>query len=113
MMDEALREREDIAIEKRDDWEEMQYHVAAMSKAISRLETLPFSVRLIRESHSILMQGARGKHNMPGEFRKGPNWIGGATIDDAAYVPPVHTSIDELTADLEAFVHDEAFRQHS
>jgi Fic family protein len=107
-MDEALRAREDVAIEKRDDWEEVQNYVAAMNKAIARLESLPFSARLIRETHSILMQGVRGKHKMPGEFRKSQNWIGGATIDDAVFVPPVHTSIDELIADLEAFVHDDA-----
>lgn len=107
-MDEALRAREDIAIEKRGDWEEVQNYVAAMNKAIARLETLPFSARLIRETHSILMQGVQGKHKMPGEFRKSQNWIGGARINDAAFVPPVHTSIDELIADLEAFVHDDA-----
>ena len=107
-MDEALRAREDVAIEKRDDWEEVQNYVAAMNKAVARLETLPFSARLLRESHAILMQGVRGRHKTPGEFRKSQNWIGGATIDDAVFVPPVHTSIDGLIADLESFVHDDA-----
>lgn len=106
-MDEALRAREDIAAEKRDDWEEVQNYVAAMNKATARLETLPFSARLIREAHSILMRGVRGKHKTPGEFRTSQNWIGGATINDAVFVPPVHTSIGELMADLEKFVHDE------
>jgi Fic family protein len=108
-MEEALRAREDVAAEKRDDWEEVQNYVAAMNKAIARLETLPFSARLVREAHAILMQGVRGKHKTPGEFRTSQNWIGGATINDATFVPPVHTSINELMADLEKFVHDDTY----
>ena len=106
-LDDALRHRADVATEKRDDWEEVQNYVAAMNKAIDRLETLPFSARLLREAHAILMHGVRGQHKMPGEFRRSQNWIGGATIKDAVFVPPVHTSINELMADLEAFVHDD------
>lgn len=106
-MDEALRAREDIAAEKRDDWEEVQNYVAAMNKATAQLDTLPFSARLIREAHAILMRGVRGRHKTPGEFRTSQNWIGGATINDAVFVPPVHTSIGELMADLEKFVHDD------
>ncbi len=107
-MDEALRPRKDVAPEKRDDWEEVQNYVAAMNKSITRLGELPFSARLIREAHATLMQGVRGTHKMPGEFRTTQNWIGGATINDAVFIPPVHTSIAELMADLEMFVHDEA-----
>ena len=106
-IDEALRRRADVALEKRYDWEEVQNYVSAMNKAIDRLETLPFSGRLIREAHAILMHGVRGQHKMPGEFRRSQNWIGGATINDAVFVPPAHTSINELMSDLEAFVHDE------
>ena len=106
-IDEALRRRADVATEKRDDWEEVQNYVAAMNMAIDRLQTLPFSSRLICEAHAILMRGVRGQHKAPGEFRRTQNWIGGATINDAVFVPPVHTSIGELMADLETFVHDE------
>lgn len=55
-MEEALLEKEDVAPDKRDDWEEVQNYVAAMNKAVVRLQTLPFSSRLIREIHKILMQ---------------------------------------------------------
>src|SRR6202795_4726193 len=41
-MDEALRAKEDVALERRNDWEEVQNYVAAMNKSIARLETLPF-----------------------------------------------------------------------
>ena len=106
-LDEALRRRADVAAEKRDDWEEVQNYVAAMNMVIDRLQTLPFSSRLIREAHAILMHGVRGQHKMPGEFRRRQNWIGGATSTDAVFVSLVHASIDELMADVESFVHDE------
>ena len=109
-MEEALLEKKDVAPERRDDWEEVRNYVAAMNEAVARLRKLPFSARLIRETHKTLMRGVRGRHKQPGEFRKSQNWIGGASIDDASFVPPVHTSIGELIADLERFVHDE--QQH-
>ncbi len=106
-MEEALLEKEDVAPDKRDDWEEVQNYVAAMNEAIAKLQALPFSARLIREAHKTLLQGVRGKHKQPGEFRRSQNWIGGATINDAAFVPPVHASIGELMGDVEQFVHND------
>ena len=106
-MEEALLDKEDVAPDKRDDWEEVQNYVAAMNEAVDKLQTLPFSARLIRETHKTLMQSVRGKHKQPGEFRHSQNWIGGATIDDAVFVPPVHTSIQDLIGDIEQFVHND------
>ena len=105
-MEEALLEKEDVALDKRDDWEEVQNYVVAMKEAIAKLQTLPFSARLVRETHKTLLRGVRGKYKQPGEFRHSQNWIGGATINDAVFVPPVHTSIGELMGDIEQFVHN-------
>ena len=106
-IEEALLDKEDVALDKRDDWEEVQNYVAAMNEAIEKLKTLPFSARLIRETHKTLLQGVRGKHKQPGEFRQSQNWIGGATINDAVFIPPVHATVDELIGDVENFVHND------
>ncbi|MFA5647768.1 MAG: Fic family protein [Bacteroidales bacterium] len=106
-MEEALLEKEDIPLDKRDDWEEVQNYTKAMEWAIKELDKLPFSSRLIRETHKVLLQGVRGERKQPGEFRNSQNWIGGATINDAIYIPPVHTSVPELMSDIEKFLYNE------
>jgi len=106
-IEEALREKEDVPLDKRDDWEEVQNYIQAMEVAIKELDKLPFSSRLIRNTHKSLLQGVRGEKRQPGEFRRSQNWIGGATINDATFIPPIHTSIPELIGDLENFVHNQ------
>lgn len=106
-MEEALLEKEDIPLDKRDDWEEVQNYTKAMEWAINELEKLPFSTRLIRGTHKVLLQGVRGERKQPGEFRNSQNWIGGATINDAIFIPPVHTAVPELMSDIEKFLYNE------
>lgn len=106
-MEEALLEKDDIPPDKQDDWEEVQNYTKAMDWAIKELENLPFSSRLIRGAHKVLLQGVRGERKQPGEFRKSQNWIGGATINDAVFIPPVHTSVPALMSDIEKFLYNE------
>ncbi len=105
-IEEALLDKEDVNEEKRDDWEEVQNYIAALNTAITNLEKLPFSSRLIKETHKTLLQGVRGKHKLPGKFRTSQNWIGGASINDATFIPPIHQSINEYMSDLEKFSHN-------
>ena len=99
--------KEEVKTENRNDWEEVHNYVKAMNEAVLQLHTLPFSSRLIRYTHKTLLQGVRGEHKLPGEFRSSQNWIGGTSINDAVFVPPVHTSINELMSDIENFANDE------
>lgn len=55
-IDEALLEKEDIPLEKRNDWEEVQNYIQALERAVVLLQDLPFSSRLIRAlAYRILM----------------------------------------------------------
>jgi Fic family protein len=107
-IEEAILDKEDVPLDKRNDWEEVQNYMLAMEYAVKLLDSLPFSSRLIRETHKVLLQGVRGEHKQPGEFRTSQNWIGGATLNDAVFIPPVHTTVPELMNDIEKFVHNES-----
>lgn len=106
-MEEALQKEENIDPDKRNDWLEVRNYVEAMNTALSRLDNLPLSNRLLRDAHELLMQGVRGEHKTPGKFRTSQNWIGGASISDAVFIPPPHHSINELMSDLEKLLHNE------
>lgn len=105
-IDDMLLDIDDVEKIKRDDWQEVQNYIESINTTIEQLKELPFSTRLIRSAHKTLMQGVRGQHKLPGEFRKSQNWIGGASISDALFVPPTHDSVNELMGDLENFVHN-------
>lgn len=106
-IEEAFLAKEDVAKEKRDDWEEVQNYISAMKEAITMLHTLPFSSRLIKRTHKILLHGVRGEHKLPGDYRTSQNWIGGASINDALFIPPIHASVNDLMSDIEKFANDE------
>ena len=105
-IDEAVMAEKDIDPEMRDDWQEVQNYIEAMNYSIERLSKLPISNRLIRETHKILLKGVRGKHKSPGEFRRSQNWIGGATLKDARFIPPHPSLLPELMSDLEKFLNN-------
>ena len=106
-VEEVFFNKEEVSEEKRNDWEEVQNYINAMNEAVKLLHTLPFSSRLIKKTHEILLQGVRGKQKLPGEYRFSPNWIGGSSINDAVFIPPSHNDINDLMSDLEKFANDE------
>lgn len=88
---------------------EVVNYVAAMNHGLRRLETFPLSLHLIREIHRVLMQGVRGQHRDPGEFRRSQNWIGppGSTIASASFVPPPHNELMDHLGTFEKFMHEQ------
>jgi Fic family protein len=93
-----------------EDVDEVVNYVRAMNFGLGRLTTLPLSLRLIREIHAQLLQGARGAHHTPGEFRTTQNWIGapGAAITSAMFVPPTAADMHKALHDFELFLHEES-----
>ncbi len=92
------------------DLHEVLNYARALDHAVTRLRDLPLSSRLLREAHAILLEGVRGEHGTPGEFRTTQNWIGapGSTITTAAFVPPPPDAVGDAMADLERFLHNRA-----
>jgi Fic family protein len=90
-----------------DDTEEILNYLAALNHGLARLASLPLSLRLIREIHERLMQGVRGQHASPGEFRRTQNWIGhaGANLKDATFIPPPPDALPSLLGALETYLH--------
>lgn len=106
-IDEALLSEEEINPETKDDWDEVRNYTASMNQSIESLKKFPVSTPLLNAAHKILMSNVRGKHKQPGELRKSQNWIGGASLSDAVFIPPHSDMVGELMSDLENFIHNE------
>ncbi|OWY20433.1 cell filamentation protein Fic [Sphingobacteriales bacterium TSM_CSM] len=105
--DEAFLQKENVRPDRKDDWQEVQNYTQALNEAITELDSLPVSSRLILRTHQILMQGVRGEKKTPGEYRRSQNWIGGKSLADAVFIPPHQDHLHELIGDLENFIHNE------
>jgi len=88
-----------------DDVQEVSNYIRAMNHGIELLKTLPLSLRLIREVHKVLVEGTRGAHQTPGEFRRSQNWIGGSMPGNAVFVPPPPHEVMPALSALEKYLH--------
>ena len=88
---------------------EVVNYVHAMNYGLERLDDLPVSTRLIREIHSILLDGMRGSHLTPGDIRTTQNWIGprDCTLAEATFIPPPPIEIPRLLSEFERFLHSD------
>ncbi len=84
-------------------------YIKASQYARERLRELPLCNRLIKETHKVLIEGARGGEQEPGEFRRSQNWIGpgGSTLRSARYIPPNVGDMNLAMSDLENFINEE------
>jgi Fic family protein len=106
-IDESFLSELEILPERRDDWQEVANYTKAINQAILDLQKLPISSRLIKKTHSILLDSVRGQEKQPGNFRTSQNWIGGSSPFDATFVPPSFDYVEELMSDLEKFIHND------
>ena len=99
-----------LSVSNTDDVEEVTNYLRAFRWTQDTLRDpngLPMSVRLMRQAHRLLMDGARGAGRQPGELRKSQNWIGGTRPGNAVFVPAPPEHVPALLADLERFIHQE------
>jgi len=92
------------------DVEEVCNYLDALSFARDNLTDpagLPLSMRLLNETHKILLKGAHGSAKMPGEVRHSQNWIGGSRPGNAAHVPPPPQMLPRVLSELERYIHEE------
>jgi len=88
------------------DIKEILNYRLAMEQANNALKDgLPLAHRVICQSHKILMQDVRGANKSPGNYRKIPVWIGGASIGTARYVPIDANQVANAMSQLEHFMH--------
>lgn len=90
------------ANDRQADWIEVANYAAALRRGTTLLESLPLSLRLIREMHKVLMWGARGRDRAPGDFRRNQVHIGA----DRRYVPPPPNELQACLDDFEYFLND-------
>lgn len=91
------------------DVKEVINYIKATEFAINRLKTLPLCNRLLKETHSVLLENGRGCDKTPGEFRHSQNWIGGvgSTLKTAKYIPPNFEDMQRGMSDLEKFINSD------
>ena len=92
------------------DTEEIVNYIKATNYAFKRLNELPLCMRLIKETHAVLLSKVRGQEKLPGEFRKSQNWVGhaGSTLQNASFVPPAPDEMDICLGDLEKYMHEDS-----
>jgi len=93
-------------LDVRDSSLESWNYVRALEHGIQ--SELPWSVRVIREMHEILMQSVRGKDFRPGQFRDRGVYLSGAKVGAkyARFIPmPPGTELLDALHELEKFVN--------
>lgn len=94
---------------KREDVEEIINYRNALTYGEQKMGERPFNLNLLKEMHSILMDGVRGQNKRRGEFRKMQIHIGppNSSKEEASYIPPPHFKLPDLLNNWERYYHSE------
>lgn len=77
------------------------------TKIITSSNNRKLSVRALREVHKHLMGSSKGVNLIPGMFRVEHMPVGGATLQDAEYVPPHPDEIQQLMSNFDEFIQSD------
>jgi Fic family protein len=86
-------------------WREVYNYGRALRTGQELLETIPLSLRLFKELHTVLLTGVRGQKSDPGNFRRTQVHIG----SDRRFIPPPPQEAIKCLNDLEVYIN----RDHS
>jgi Fic family protein len=89
--------------DQKNSWREVWNYNQALLHGYHKLNELPFCLRVIKELHKTLLQGVRGAHAQPGEFREHQVHIGSTR----RYVPPPYPKMQECLNKLEAYINSD------
>ena len=98
-----------IPQERRDDFREILNYRDAVLHTTDRMAKLPLCGRLLKEAHTILMRGVRGKNKDPGNYKKNLNVIGppGSTEKTATFIPITPDKLQDGMAEWERFLNSD------
>jgi len=91
------------------DIQEVLNYRRSLREAERMMIKMPVWGPVICSAHRLLMEGVRGHGKEPGEYRRGPNWIGppGCAIDDARFIPIEAAQLPEAMAGWERYANEE------
>lgn len=103
---EAGGQPEGMTAPRRADAEEVLNYRQAMRITTGELVNRPLSQHLLRQAHSVLMEGVRGRNKSPGQYRRQQNWIGEyqCPIEQASFVPIPQVQLAQGMDDWERFL---------
>ena len=92
------------------DTREVLNYMNALKAAIDSLESVPLSLRSIRNAHHAMLRNVgrgRGASVRPGEFKQFQNFIGGSgAIEHALFIPPPPSECMKCLENLESYMHE-------
>ena len=98
----------EVTGERNKDIVEVVNYFDALKQAEELLKRIPICTRMFYELHKTLLEGSRGRHRSPGEYRKIQNFIGPTSnIKDATYIPPSPDLVHRYMENLEKYINDE------